>query len=138
MLLRYLIGAALRRMRHDRGLTLESLAKLSSVSLPYLSEIERGRKEASSEVLASVCAALGVTLDELLDEIRRLVEEAGTLPRRRRRHEPTGGAATVVRVMRPRRAATPSLGRRPTPRCDRHAPPHLWHAPGRRLIDVRC
>jgi transcriptional regulator with XRE-family HTH domain len=68
MLLRHAVGAALRRIRSDRGLTLREVAAAASVSMPYLSEIERGRKEPSSEVLAGVCAALGMTLVDLLDE----------------------------------------------------------------------
>lgn len=65
-LLRTLEGAALRRARHRQGLTLTRLAARSGVSLAYLSEIERGRKEASSEILADVCSALGIGLSDLL------------------------------------------------------------------------
>jgi transcriptional regulator with XRE-family HTH domain len=68
MLLRHAVGAALRRIRLDRGLTLREVAATARVSMPYLSEIERGRKEPSSEVLAGVCAALGMTIVDLLDE----------------------------------------------------------------------
>jgi transcriptional regulator with XRE-family HTH domain len=70
MLLRHAVGAALRRIRLDRGLTLREVAATARVSMPYLSEIERGRKEPSSEVLAGVCAALGMTIVDLLDETR--------------------------------------------------------------------
>jgi transcriptional regulator with XRE-family HTH domain len=70
MLLRHAVGAALRRIRLDRGLTLREVAAAARVSMPYLSEIERGRKEPSSEVLAGVCAALGMTILDLLDETR--------------------------------------------------------------------
>jgi transcriptional regulator with XRE-family HTH domain len=66
MLLRHAVGAALRRIRLDRGLTLREVAAAARVSMPYLSEIERGRKEPSSEVLAGVCAALGLTIVDLL------------------------------------------------------------------------
>ncbi len=60
MLVRDAIGTTLRRLRLERGKTLRDLARESLVSLPYLSEVERGRKEASSEILAALCRALGV------------------------------------------------------------------------------
>ena len=65
-LLRDLVGAALRRARLRQGRTLRDVADRAQVSLPYLSEIERGRKEPSSEVLAAVCRALGLHLVDLL------------------------------------------------------------------------
>lgn len=68
MLLRHAIGAALRRIRQDDDRTLREVALAASISMPYLSEIERGRKEASSEVLAGICRALGLTLTDLLQE----------------------------------------------------------------------
>jgi transcriptional regulator with XRE-family HTH domain len=68
-LLRDLIGAVLRRRRLSQGRTLRDVAREAQVSMPYLSELERGRKEASSEVLAAICRALGLSLDELLDEV---------------------------------------------------------------------
>ena len=43
--------------------------------MPYLSEVERGRKEASSEVLAAVCDSLGIDLSELLAEVGRELAE---------------------------------------------------------------
>lgn len=66
MLLRWLIGAALRRARGDQGRTLRDVAAAARVSTGYLSEIERGRKEPSSEVLAALCRALRLDLTELL------------------------------------------------------------------------
>ncbi|RSM55750.1 XRE family transcriptional regulator [Actinoplanes sp. ATCC 53533] len=68
-LLRSAIGIVLRRLRHQQGRTLQDVAEAAGVSLPYLSEIERGRKEASSEILAAICGALGVALTELLDQV---------------------------------------------------------------------
>jgi transcriptional regulator with XRE-family HTH domain len=68
MLLRHAIGAVLRRIRQQQGRTLREVADTARVSVPYLSEVERGRKEASSEILAAVCLALGVSLRALLDE----------------------------------------------------------------------
>lgn len=75
MLLRHVIGAALRRIRLDEGRTLREVARSANISMPYLSEIERGRKEPSSEILAGICAALGLTLLDLLNEAR--IEERG-------------------------------------------------------------
>lgn len=68
MLLRHVIGAALRRIRLDDGRTLREVSLAANISMPYLSEIERGRKEPSSEILAGICAALGMTLVDLLNE----------------------------------------------------------------------
>ncbi len=68
MLLRYAIGSALRRIRLDRELTLRTVADTARISMPYLSEIERGRKEPSSEILEVICRALGLTLVDLLAE----------------------------------------------------------------------
>ncbi|MHC5795102.1 helix-turn-helix domain-containing protein [Lacisediminihabitans sp. FW035] len=69
MLLRHALGHVLRRLRLEQGKTLRELAQQSRVSLPYLSEIERGRKEASSEILATLCRVLDVSLGRLLDEV---------------------------------------------------------------------
>jgi transcriptional regulator with XRE-family HTH domain len=60
----------LRRIRHRQGRTLREVADAAGVSIPYLSEIERGRKEASSEILAGICRALGIRLVDLLEEVR--------------------------------------------------------------------
>lgn len=67
--LRTLIGDALRttRLRQDR--TLREVSAAARVSLGYLSEVERGQKEASSELLASICRALGVRLSDVLREV---------------------------------------------------------------------
>ncbi|MFB8762864.1 helix-turn-helix domain-containing protein [Nocardiopsis alba] len=70
-LMRDLVGELLRRTRLERGLTLREVAEDSQVSLPYLSEIERGRKEASSEVLAAVYRSLGLSITDVLGELYR-------------------------------------------------------------------
>ena len=67
-LLREALGMSLRAFRADKGVTLRELASQARVSPGYLSELERGRKEVSSELLASVCVALGTTVSELLME----------------------------------------------------------------------
>jgi transcriptional regulator with XRE-family HTH domain len=69
VLLRHLLGDALRRLRLRQGRTLREVSAAARVSLGYLSEVERGQKEASSELLASICGALGAPLSQLLREV---------------------------------------------------------------------
>jgi transcriptional regulator with XRE-family HTH domain len=69
VLLRHLLGDALRRLRVRQGRTLREVSATARVSLGYLSEVERGRKEASSELLASICDALGAPLSQVLREV---------------------------------------------------------------------
>jgi transcriptional regulator with XRE-family HTH domain len=61
-----MLGEVLRRTRLDQGRTLADVARAARVSMPYLSEVERGRKEASSEVLAAICDALQIDITDLL------------------------------------------------------------------------
>lgn len=63
---RHVVGDVLRRERRGQGLRLKDVAEAARISMPYLSEIERGRKEASSEVLAAAARALGLSLADLL------------------------------------------------------------------------
>ncbi|WP_229909703.1 helix-turn-helix domain-containing protein [Streptomyces flavofungini] len=63
---RHLVGNVLRRERRAQERTLKDVADAARISVPYLSEVERGRKEASSEVLAAAAAALGLGLADLL------------------------------------------------------------------------
>ena len=70
MLLRGLIGKVLRRTRLGQNRTLRDVAETARVSVPYLSEVERGRKEPSSELLAAICTALELELTDLLNEVR--------------------------------------------------------------------
>jgi transcriptional regulator with XRE-family HTH domain len=65
-LLREVIGDVLRRARTSQGRTLREVSDSARVSLGYLSEVERGRKEASSELLTAICGALDVPLSEVL------------------------------------------------------------------------
>ena len=69
MVLRELIGDTLRRQRTRRGMTLREVSAKARVSLGYISEVERGQKEPSSELLAALCDALGVSLSRLLREV---------------------------------------------------------------------
>ncbi|WTX92746.1 helix-turn-helix transcriptional regulator [Streptomyces sp. NBC_00637] len=63
---RDLVGDVLRRERQAQERTLKDVADSARISMPYLSEVERGRKEASSEVLAAAAHALGLSLGDLL------------------------------------------------------------------------
>ena len=67
-LFREALGMSLRAFRADKGVTLRALAKEARVSSGYISELERGRKEVSSELLAALCDALGTTVSEVLLE----------------------------------------------------------------------
>jgi transcriptional regulator with XRE-family HTH domain len=76
ILLRRLLGDVLRRQRQRQGRTLREVSAAARVSLGYLSEVERGQKEASSELLASICDALGVKMSELMSEVSGELEVA--------------------------------------------------------------
>jgi transcriptional regulator with XRE-family HTH domain len=65
-LLRTMVGGVLRRTRLSQGRTLADVAASARISMQYLSELERGRKEASSEILAALCSALRLDLSDLL------------------------------------------------------------------------
>jgi XRE family transcriptional regulator, stress-response regulator len=69
VLLRHLLGDALRRLRLRQGRTLREVSAAARVSLGYLSEVERGQKEASSELLAAICSALGTPLSQVFREV---------------------------------------------------------------------
>jgi transcriptional regulator with XRE-family HTH domain len=90
-LLRTTLGEVLRRVRLEQGRTLADVARTARVSMPYLSELERGRKEASSEILAAICAALRLDLADLIDLVGR--DLAGSAPTK-------APDATVVRLDR--------------------------------------
>jgi transcriptional regulator with XRE-family HTH domain len=100
-LARTMIGDVLRRTRRAQGRTLADVAEQAKVSLPYLSELERGLKEGSSEVLAAICDALDIELADLLVQAGRdLVREAARRDSvirldaiRTRRAEPPAGRA---------------------------------------------
>ncbi len=81
LLLREAIGAGLRRARTSRRRTLREVSRRARVSLGYLSEIERGRKEPSSELLAAICDALDVALPDLLTEAARTMAGETAVPR---------------------------------------------------------
>jgi transcriptional regulator with XRE-family HTH domain len=107
-LLRTTLGEVLRRVRHGQRRTLADVARAAKVSIQYLSEVERGRKEASSEVLAAICAALEIELPAVLAEVGRdlagpaRVLRLGTGPDRRATYSrggtsnPGGGDVTCL------------------------------------------
>jgi len=81
VLFRRSLGDILRSRRAELGLTLREVSGAARVSLGYISEIERGQKEASSELLASLCEALDVSLSDVLRDVADAValEEAALL-----------------------------------------------------------
>jgi transcriptional regulator with XRE-family HTH domain len=82
-LVREVIGDVLRRVRTSQGRTLREVSDSARVSLGYLSEVERGRKEPSSELLNAICDALQVPLSEVLigagERMARVEREARTM-----------------------------------------------------------
>lgn len=69
VLLREILGDTLRSKRLTQRRTLREVSAAAKVSLGYLSEVERGQKEASSELLASICEALGMELSDLMRDV---------------------------------------------------------------------
>jgi len=82
VLFRRLLGDVLREQRMHRGMTLREVSAEARVSLGYISEIERGQKEASSELLASLCSALDIQLSQVLRDVSEAVavEERALAP----------------------------------------------------------
>lgn len=77
-LLRSYLGSTLRSARVAQGRTLRDVAKSARVSLGYLSEVERGQKEASSELILAICSALNLSLSTLLVDVATQVKSAET------------------------------------------------------------
>jgi len=94
ILLRHELGEVLRERRQEQGRTLRDVAAAGAVSLGYLSEVERGVKEASSELLGAICEALDIPMSVVLDETARRVArvESITAPV----SLPVGDRASVV------------------------------------------
>lgn len=97
VVLRHVVGETLRAVRLRQRLTLREVSASARVSLGYLSEIERGQKEPSSELLASVCEALDIPMSELF------VQVSDSLRRTERHSERTLvlGARTDTPVLTP-------------------------------------
>ncbi len=81
VILRQVIGEELRRRRVEQKRTLRQVSNLAQVSLGYLSEVERGQKEASSELLASISNALDTPLSELMAGVAKEVARLEDTPR---------------------------------------------------------
>jgi len=72
------LGAQLRRMRSERGERLEQTARRAGISPQYLSEVERGRKDASSEMISAILGALD---SDLVEALTRITHHVGAAPR---------------------------------------------------------
>src|SRR3954454_4615868 len=93
VLLREAIGDRLRHARTNQRRTLREVSRSARVSLGYLSEVERGRKEASSELLAAICDALELPLSELLYNVASDLGAFTAVPDVPPRPEPVEGAS---------------------------------------------
>jgi len=118
VLLRRLVGDVLRRHRQRQSRTLRDVSAAARVSLGYLSEIERGRKEASSELLAAICAALEVSDDLAAIERRTLTPVGFTSASSVALHSAKrsrGAAVATLQSSRPMSppATAPARGQRP-------------------------
>jgi XRE family transcriptional regulator, stress-response regulator len=116
VLLRQLLGDVLRQLRLRQGRTLREVSAAARVSLGYLSEVERGQKEASSELLSSICKALGVPLSHVLREVSDLLAlaelqhepvMAGAPPEHERLEDAIEGAIESQRLAADSIPATP-------------------------------
>ncbi len=125
VLLREEIGDVLREQRRQQSRTLREVSAKARVSLGYLSEVERGQKEASSELLASICGALDVSLSTVLTQVsarfanaERLHPKAGVntagLPPRplAKPGHPTRGVAPALGARRPGERRNPTRASR--------------------------
>jgi transcriptional regulator with XRE-family HTH domain len=100
---REVLGRRLRELRAERGETLAETAECAGISPQYLSEVERGRKEPSSEMIAALAGALGTTLADLAaavtDELRTfqvIRNRASRLDRASRMSRPSGPVALAL------------------------------------------
>ena len=73
VIFRHSLGDVLRARRMRAGMTLRQVSAAAQVSLGYISEVERGQKEASSELLGAICSALDVPLSSVLSEVSEAV-----------------------------------------------------------------
>ncbi len=98
VVLRTLLGETLRAIRLRQNRTLREVSTGARVSLGYLSEVERGQKEASSELLASICQALDVRLSDVLRDVSDTIDarEPARLPVR---EQADADAVTTVRAL---------------------------------------
>lgn len=101
-LLREAIGDSLRRTRVSQSRTLREVSSSARVSLGYLSEVERGRKEASSELLAAICDALDVPLSDVLSDVSEtLASESAATVADAAMAAPVAAASAAPRIVIP-------------------------------------
>jgi transcriptional regulator with XRE-family HTH domain len=136
VLLRHLLGDVLRRLRQRQGRTLREVSASARVSLGYLSEVERGQKEASSELLAAICTALNTPLSHVLGEVSdsfalaELQNEAelqsepvlASAGASRSGQSPVGQSAAVQSAAARSAAVQSPMGRPPLERAERELP----------------
>ena len=98
LVLRQVVGDTLRGMRLRQRRTLREVSARARVSLGYLSEVERGQKEPSSELLAAICGALDIELSELFAEVSQSLrrEEKLALADSRVALVPGSGSARIT------------------------------------------
>ena len=105
MLLRDALGETLRDARTQQNRTLRDVSTAANVSLGYLSEVERGRKEASSELLASICDALDLELADVLDTVSATLKArltgVGAATASKAANSAKAGIAPTARVIDP-------------------------------------
>jgi transcriptional regulator with XRE-family HTH domain len=104
-----MLGDVLRRHRLRQSRTLRDVSVAAGVSLGYLSEVERGRKEASSELLGAICGALDISLSEVLRE----VSDDLARDERRRRLAPVGFTMAPASLVPAQPVARPVAGLAP-------------------------
>ena len=131
--LRQVVGDTLRGLRMRQRRTLREVSATARVSLGYLSEVERGQKEPSSELLAAICGALDVELSELFAEVSQILRREEKLAlanrvalvgRRLGPHQPGAGPGRRRRRAGPHAAHRRRLSERsPLPR-RRRVPQH--------------
>lgn len=109
-LLRRALGDVLRERRQDQGRTLRQVSAEARVSLGYLSEVERGQKEASSELLESICEALDVPMSTVLRDVSDFLAVEEHL------EQLTSGAGLASPVLLPTAAPAPTPVGSPSPR----------------------
>ena len=149
VLMREAIGGSLRRMRTARRRTLRDVSRRARVSLGYLSEVERGRKEPSSELLAAICDALDVALSDLLSEAAVALDAAAAAEAAAARPQRLVGlrhldlrvagsdAATGPRLRRPASAPIAPMAQSPVQPTGRAVRAAAWRPPSRAACITR-
>ncbi len=108
LLLREALGDSLRRTRVAQSRTLREVSHTARVSLGYLSEVERGRKEASSELLAAICDALAVPLADVMSDVSECLSESSAAARAAETQQAPVGAEASPRIAGETRVVIPA------------------------------